>query len=121
MSQGRDASSPLATRRALAYALLGVGAAGLVASLTAGAFVIDRLNTADEHCPHDACDARGFAATQSGQTLYVAAIASFAVALAAAGGAGYLLWLAPEPGRRDVAAMPLVAPHSAGAQLRARF
>jgi tetratricopeptide (TPR) repeat protein len=109
-------------RTLVAYGLLGAGAASLVAGVAAGALVLDRLDTVNEHCPERRCDAEGLSARDSGQTFYVAMLTAFGLAAAASGTSIYLLLSAPDPAEKHPPRFaPVLGSDRIGAAVRASF
>jgi hypothetical protein len=116
----------LGARRAVAYALIGTGAASLIASAVFAGLTLDRLAVVDDNCDAHTCNARGLSARQSGEAYYGGALIALGVALLSAGASTYLLISVHQAETAQqasprVAATANLGPHFAGAALRMRF
>ena len=88
----RDAatSSPTDPRRTVAYVLLGVGAASLVAGGISGVLAASKASTVNEHCDAThACDQEGVDAASSGRFLAPFSTVTLIVGAALAGAGAY--------------------------------
>lgn len=83
--------APSSGSHTLSYVLLGVGAAGLVATIVAGAEVLAKKSTVEDHCPDKRCDQVGYDAARAGRTWSTVGTVSFVVGAAALGGGIILL------------------------------
>lgn len=75
----------------LSYILMGVGASGLVTTIIAGAEVLAKKSTVEDHCVDKRCDQTGYDAGRAGRTWSTVGTVSFAVGAAALGGGIILL------------------------------
>jgi len=113
--EARPSDRPGGARRALMYAAFGVGTAGVVVGSVAGALLISRKSTVDEHCPDARCDDEGFEATRDIPALDTTANVGFAAGALGLGAGLLLLLTEPAPSRPAVGLSP------AGAVVRGRF
>ncbi len=92
-----DPMSPL-NRRTLAYVAGGVGAAGIIGALTAGAFAYGEKQTMDDECDADRnCSQKGLDARDRGATYALVSNISGAVGVVALGTGVYLFLTSQEP------------------------
>jgi hypothetical protein len=100
------APSPLAAKsnaslsRGLGLSLLAVGSLGVGLGLASSVLVSQRKQTAEQHCPNDACDELGYQAAKSGQTWLIVNTLAWSLGGAALiGGATLLVVGKDEPAR----------------------
>lgn len=84
-----------------AYAVGGVGLAGLVTGVIAGLLVLDRKQTVDDNCQDHVCNQTGMDATSSGKTLGIVSTVGFVAGGVGLGTATYLFLSAPPPGENS--------------------
>ncbi len=108
-------------RRTLTYAAFGIGTAGIVVGSVAGAILISRKGTVDEHCPDARCDDEGYDAASDIPTLDTVANVGFGVgALGLA--VGLIMVLTDrDSARSSASALPALVATPRGALLRGRF
>lgn len=102
--QHRDESSThSSSQRTAGVVLLGVGAAGLLASAVTAILVLDKKSTLDENCGIDgddaACNAQGRAAGDEAKSLALASTIAFGVGAAGIGVGATLYFAAPDAER----------------------
>jgi hypothetical protein len=78
--------------RYAAYTALGLGGAGLVASLSLGVLALRARDATDLHCPNKLCDAEGMAAGERGAKYASLATASAVAGLVGMATGGVFLW-----------------------------
>lgn len=108
-----DAPAPPAGRRTAVYVTGGIGAAGLVAGGILGALVFGKKGVIAKHCgsgiqvaDRKTCDATGFDAANSANTMALVSTVAFGVGLAGLGTAGVLYWTEPRHTGPAVGASP---------------
>lgn len=122
----RDDGARVGTRRGIAYALIGAGAASLAASAVCAALALDRLALVRDNCDAQHCNARGLAARQSGEAFFFGSLVALGVSLASAGASTYLLMTAHDrevatPAPKHVEATAAASPRFVVGALRMRF
>jgi hypothetical protein len=105
----RHASSPeSSSQRTAGVVLLGVGAAGLLASAVTAVLVLDEKSTVDENCgiggDAAACNAEGRAAAEDAQSLALASTIAFGIGVAGIGAGAAIYFSAPDPNAEHVGA-----------------
>ena len=88
-------SAPGAGQRTAAYVIGGVGVAGLITGIVAGALVLDRKSTVNDNCVEKQCNRAGQDAVESGKTLGVVSTVGFIAGGLGLGTATYLFLSAP--------------------------
>lgn len=121
-SRASTASRP----RALAYASLGVGGAGVVAGVVTGLLFANAASTYEAHCDALGCDDEGLRAASRGKTLNIVSPVAFGVGAAGLAAGVYLLLRSPTTsaaGARQgaVTLSPEVGPRVAGLSLSGGF
>lgn len=108
-------------KRTFAYALGGVGLAGVATGIVTGAMLMSRKKTVDDHCSADgACDPTGADAADSGKTLVP--INTVAWAIGALGlGAGAYFYVTATPTTSSRGASSNAAPTGAVIDVVGRF
>jgi hypothetical protein len=84
-------------QRSAAFAMGGVGAAGLVVGVVAGLLVLERRATVNDQCHDHLCSQTGLAAARSGKTWGIVTTLGLATAALGLGGATYLFLTTPAP------------------------
>jgi hypothetical protein len=92
--------------RAVGYALLGVGAASLVASGITAALVLDRKSIVAEECDNKICSPDGVEAGRTGHRLALWSTLFFGLGLVTSGSGTYLLLSLDGPARELSASTP---------------
>ena len=105
-TEGPEATAPVDGRRTRGYVLAGVGAAGVSVGLLAGALVLSKKSTADDHCDDSLriCDQIGKDANDSGRTWATVSTVGWLVGAAGLGAGAYFL-LKSDPGSETAAAV----------------
>lgn len=87
------------SRRTWGYALGGIGVAGVVTGVVAGAVTLSKKSTANDHCNDllRQCDDTGVAANKSGKTFGVVSGVGFGVGIAGLAAGAFLLLTAADP------------------------
>jgi hypothetical protein len=88
---------PTARNRTAAYVIGGVGFAGLLTGVVAGALAWNSLHELEQDCDGTRCDPRDAHRLDSVHRFGTVADISFATGAAALGTAAILLWVVPEP------------------------
>jgi hypothetical protein len=86
--------------RTAAYVALGIGGAGVGASLALGALALRSHEITKTHCPGRLCDVEGMAAADRGAKFASLATASMVAGLVGLGAGGLLLWKSSGSGVR---------------------
>jgi hypothetical protein len=113
-------STPPSSRRTLAFAALGVGAAGVVAGAVTGILYMNARSTYNERCDASGCDAQGLDAASTAKTLDVVSPVALGVGAVGIGIGTYLLFTS-RPQRTGMTIDPQVGTQSAGLTLRGGF
>ena len=105
-TEGPEATAPVDGRRTRGYVLAGVGAAGVSVGLLAGALVLSKKSTADDHCDDSLriCDQIVKDANDSGRTWATVSTVGWLVGAAGLGAGAYFL-LKSDPGSETAAAV----------------
>jgi tetratricopeptide (TPR) repeat protein len=113
------AAPPPARRTWLTYSLLGVGGAGLLTAVVAGAVAASKAkklqDASQNHEPFDP------AVEQNGKTANAVAVLAGVVGLAAGGVGGYFLWRDIRAARAAVTLAPVLSPTFAGGSAALTF
>jgi hypothetical protein len=112
--------------RWIAYGLGGFGAANLIISAVTGGLVFSEKSTMEDNCIDFRCNAEGFDAAESAQSLATVSTVSLIIGLAALGGGAALWLLAPsdeeaESSSPDVAVGGGITPMGGAVTVTARF
>jgi hypothetical protein len=102
------------------YVSGGVGIAGMVVGISAGALALARKNDVDRHCPANECDATGLHAVDAGRSAAMASNIGFGVGAVGLAGAAVGWWLSSasrQPGTRSGRLVPQMLVSPTGAQL----
>lgn len=111
LDRGRQGSG----RRTVAYALFGLGGAGIVTGSVLGILAAQKAGTLSSNCPNNQCSSAYQSDLNAGRTLGTGATIAFGVGLAAAAAGAYFFFTSPSPRKEGgVHARAWVGPGSLG-------